>query len=207
MLPEDDADAFHLFMEWIYQGQIDPIDRSTPESIRAGSETRVKLYCFASKICLPDLMDDVMSVICGGYASIGQHMDFLSSVVHAFTNTDAESLIRRFMIDRIVYVQINNRVQPRYTKALYEAVSTCEDLGIDLLTRLGPLGKCLEHYDPLREDVFCRWHVHSGEKICRYPDPKSLPFDEGPIQRKSEVPCYGRRMSDEWNRVVNTSEG
>jgi hypothetical protein len=61
-LPEDNARAFSLFVEWAYKSNL------TPCRTRTHCESLFELYFFAEKICLPKLKDKVIDEIQTAYS-------------------------------------------------------------------------------------------------------------------------------------------
>jgi hypothetical protein len=69
-LPEVDAEAFDLLLEYIYRGYLRPVNmRKAPAYTTALTEQ----YAFAELMCNPDLMDHIMNEIASALKQMRPH--------------------------------------------------------------------------------------------------------------------------------------
>jgi hypothetical protein len=90
-LPEDDPNAFALFMDWIYRSKI-------PErKKRKDQATLYNLYIFAEKLCLDDLANATMDQIHNLADSLDHSFDQYSTLISkVYTETSFDSPLRKF---------------------------------------------------------------------------------------------------------------
>ncbi|KAK6609940.1 hypothetical protein H4I95_02999 [Botrytis cinerea] len=56
-LPEDDPEVFNMLVSWIYSDQVGPLEQKIGDD---GRWCVGNLYLLADKLCLPDLMDQIL---------------------------------------------------------------------------------------------------------------------------------------------------
>ena len=90
-LPEDDPNAFALFIDWIYRSKIPERKKKEDQA------TLYNLYIFAEKLCLDDLanatMDEIQKLVDSHDHSFDQHSTLISKV---YNETSSDSLLRKF---------------------------------------------------------------------------------------------------------------
>src|SRR5450756_2353201 len=102
-LPEDDADAFSLFMEWLYLGHLSPVKLDHHTTTSGPIYNRIKLYCFAEKHCLVDLMDYTMSSLMSNYTK-HTRLPTIEVMQYVYENTVVGSKLRAFIARSLRYI-------------------------------------------------------------------------------------------------------
>jgi hypothetical protein len=89
-LPEDDPNAFALFIDWIYRSKIPKGKKQEDQA------TLYNLYIFAEKLCLDDLanatMDQIQKLLDSFGSSFDEHSTLISKV---YIETSSDSPLRK----------------------------------------------------------------------------------------------------------------
>lgn len=172
-LPDDNAVIFSLFLHWLYVGSLLEIDlKDVPDMVRGPLFDRMKLYCFAEKICQNDLMDCSISSIIT-LCHTHDKLPTTDIIVWVYKNTLLGSNLRKLVARIFLYVlhQGENGNGDWSLKELSDAMSTIEDLRMDVMNLLRAaktedatrmLSKCP---DELRS---CMFHKHKSGEACLY---------------------------------------
>ena len=163
-LPEDDPEAFNLFVEWLYTDRLTdfgPCNKNTKDRILTGP---IKLYCFAEKYCITDLMDYTISFLINAY-NLSSCLPSCAQIQYSYENTAAASPIRKFMAWTVQYVIFSQDDKGSWpSQGLTTLLVCCEDLTLDFLQLSRKLnGKTV--LDPSRAEI-CQFHLHSKDKGC-----------------------------------------
>jgi hypothetical protein len=186
-LPDEYSDAFGLFVHWLYRDFLQPIDISkhNPPKYDVFLD-RVRLYCFAEKICLPTLMDYTMTTLMSGYSEHSEH-PLLEAAIAAYESSSPNSHIRTYMSKHFAwyiaqYSDSDSLAANRTSPCLAQTLIASQDLTADVLRYLrGTNGRGTKGYravpDPRGSDK-CQFHAHSSGEICLFKDKtlKSLNF-------------------------------
>lgn len=168
-LVEDDVDAFNLFVEWLYMDRFRPLDFSKHSFASGPIFDRVKLYCFADKICLHALMDYTISVLLAAYLKYERYPS-AEAAQYTFENTSSGSHLRTYMAYSVHYLIKNGTDEKNPVKNLHNAIAANDDLGTQVLQIFR--AKANSSAKTPREIAWCSLHIH--ENKCRFPDTKSL---------------------------------
>lgn len=173
-LEEDDPDAFDLFVQWLYKDRLLPIDvsKQTPDLDCGPFFDLIKLYYFAEKICLADLMDYVMSVLQAAYdKSVLEepYNDFetlvnLTVMKYVNQNTSPAAKLRLFMAEQYHHVTRPPGYEFRswYTMppSLVERPELAEDIDVmELIQSIQNQPPKMPMLGPMR-GPFCYYHIH-----------------------------------------------
>ncbi|KAI9792222.1 MAG: hypothetical protein M1835_008014 [Candelina submexicana] len=97
-LPEDDADAdaFELFVTWLYRGTVSPVRKSEDQSAAFKLVARyLRLYIFADTIRISELKNTAMDRILESY-QLNNTVPGRQDVKRIYGSTPAGSALRRF---------------------------------------------------------------------------------------------------------------
>ncbi|KUJ17041.1 uncharacterized protein LY89DRAFT_718733 [Mollisia scopiformis] len=160
-LPEDNIDAFKVYVTWLYRNIIE-VPKKAPIA-----PVLIRLFAFAEKYCLEELVDNTMDYLVG-HLHDKNAIPWLDLMVSSYASTHTKSKLR------ILMSRINLYVALRYTDAKWEAFNTdtvipflirCPDLTTDMFRLIkGSSGK--KAVDP--RSFSCEYHQHSSTKPCPY---------------------------------------
>ena len=164
-MPEDDADAFDLFVQWLYSGRLEYPDMALNTSTSGPMWNRFNLHCFAEKICLPDLMDYTMSSIMSACAR-GDKSPSLAVIGMVYGSTTHGSKLRQFFAHTVHFMIRNGGdLGPWPSSKLAQVMTDHEDLTLGVLQLLrnnsGPPSSPGQYQK-------CMFHVHGKEHACKY---------------------------------------
>jgi hypothetical protein len=127
-LPEDDPNAFALFVDWIYRSKIPA--RKEPED----QATLYNLYIFAEKVCLDGLanatMDQIRRLVDSLETLFDQHSALICKV---YTETSHGSPLQKFCSHRMAFDLWAEALVPKRESPLIDdtglemAWSVCKD--------------------------------------------------------------------------------
>jgi hypothetical protein len=90
-LPEDDPNAFALFIDWIYRSKVPAMHN------REDQVTLYNLYIFAEKLCLDDLANATMDQIQKLLGILDPSFDQSTALIRkVYTETSSQSPLRKF---------------------------------------------------------------------------------------------------------------
>jgi hypothetical protein len=153
-----------MFLEWLYSKRLAPINRpNTGTSAR--SLDLIRLYQFADKLCLLELVDYTMTIIASNYDHLGSYPS-QAAMNLAYQITGVGSGLRSFMLHFLIFIGerdhwdtwdcetniSDNDILVDYLKLKTELIS---DPSSFLLT------------DPRKEDR-CTWHRHAEGEACEF---------------------------------------
>jgi hypothetical protein len=167
-LPEDDPDAFGLFLEWVYGGGLlQPADMKKHTSTNGPIFDRVKLYCFAEKICLDRLVDYTMTSLLSAYSK-NKRSPSAMAISYAYEHSSSDSPLRKFALESFVQTAFNKEATWN-VKNLSDTMLSSEDLRIDFL-RLTMSGEALniKTATPPTKRSPCTYHVHNKDEDCPF---------------------------------------
>ena len=158
--------AFALFVQWLYRESITALDirkHNPPENDIFLD--RIRLYCFAEKICLLALMDLTMTILVSNYKKLGK-LPSDDAVNLAYQLSAPKSHIRAYMIRTIAY-SITISTSPSWTtEGLAGSLMTNAELTFYVVELLrGTRDRNLYHPHDFQK---CELHVHD-ESSQAYP--------------------------------------
>jgi hypothetical protein len=182
-LPDDDPNAFALFIDWIYRSKIPtmkPEDQATAYRVAI---TLYNLYIFAGKLCLDDLanatMDEIQKLVDSYWYPFGldQHSALISKV---YTETPSDSPLRKFCSHIMAFDLCTEKKSPKDellpidNTGLEKAWNVCKDhvdLFRDFWSHMLTI-EC-EPLDPFYTEVYprCYFHKHrdgSDRENCKW---------------------------------------
>jgi hypothetical protein len=166
-LPEDDPNAFALFVQWLYRDSLTPLDirkHSPPENDIFLD--RIRLYCFAEKILLPNLMDLTMTILFSNYKKLGK-MPTDEAVGLAYQHSGPKSPIRTFMTRSVAWSITQQTSTSWTTEGLAGTLMTSGELTYDVVELLRGTSS-VKLYGPCEVDR-CKLHVHEeSSQACQY---------------------------------------
>lgn len=165
-LPEDDPEVFSMFLEWLYSQRIARLGKSAPDS--TSSLDHIKLYCFAEKYCLSDLMDFAVSALFA-FLVDATCLPILTTIQYVYEHTASGSPIRPFMIQVLQYVAIHKSDSGYWkTDDLCNMMIGCRELTMDYLQLVRETNGVYIH-NPRKLDP-CLFHVHGEKEVCSVKD-------------------------------------
>ncbi|KAF7893852.1 hypothetical protein EAF00_007366 [Botryotinia globosa] len=154
-LPFRSPKLFDMIIEWVYIGNLDSVEDTTPHS------TMYSLYQLAEFIELPNAMDRIMDSIRSGH----YEKDFFigaRSVEDIYNNTCLNSQLRAYAIELFVYnlrgdTEEEDEVISNHAVSSLLSVAGFTDDFISLSRKI-----TIE--DPRKSG--CRFHVHGEDDLC-----------------------------------------
>lgn len=172
-LPEDDCDVFNLFLEWLYIRRLPAIDVAVHDKFKLSNPNkspfihRIKLYCFAEKLCLSSLMDYTMTVLMESYLTLRRLPSF-AAMDQIYKHTSSSSPLRRFvaMNAHYIIVTMDDTDHSGYwnTTDLTAVMNANSDLVADVLKLMRKTYKA-EVFSPKMLKP-CLFHVHEKDGSC-----------------------------------------
>ncbi|KAF7929325.1 uncharacterized protein EAE98_005244 [Botrytis deweyae] len=173
-MPEDDPEAFELFLHWLYRGEVRRATKLTD------IDQFLKLYVFSEKLCLNEVANKTMDAI--------QEMNYdlytlpkcsLEQLDGVWRNTSSTSPLRKWLIHLLVYNVWDHegsgtpekKTFPLKTEeliSLWQLFKDHEDLYASFFTQLHkhaadnppPFGFDFNDSSP------CAYHRHSEGEVC-----------------------------------------
>jgi len=166
-MPEDDPDVFNLFVQWLYAARLCVPDMTKNTATSGPMWTRFKLYCFAEKICLPELMDYTMSSIMSACVR-GDKSPSIEVMRMVYGGTKQGSRLRLFTA-HVLHFLIRNGgdLGPWPSSKLAQVMNEHEDLTVNVLQLLRDNSKAPSHPGHYPK---CMFHVHTKNHTCKYKD-------------------------------------
>lgn len=162
-LPEEDEDAFILFVEWVYSGHFTAFDITHHVPDGGPFLARILLYGFAEKICLSPLMDYTITSLKSNYHHY-KRSPSQTAMKRAYQCTGPGSLLRKFMAMNLHHQIVAAAPMNWPTIQLYGVMMECSELGIDTLNLMRQtLSKEMKS---LKSLSVCLFHVHADEERC-----------------------------------------
>ncbi|CZR57454.1 uncharacterized protein PAC_07343 [Phialocephala subalpina] len=163
-LPDDGIGTFHLFLEWLYRGALRPADMAKHTTTSGPLFNRVKLYCFAEKICSTELMDYTMTELVALYRK-NYKLVSIPAVEWIYESTSPESLLRKFAA--LSYIRVVSKgVEEKWPMSLVaETLRSSGEPARDVLQlmRSGETGS-----EPPSMLDPCHFHHHKQGADCPY---------------------------------------
>ncbi|KAF7922965.1 hypothetical protein EAE99_007156 [Botrytis elliptica] len=184
-MPEDDPEAFELFVHWLYRGEVRRATKCT-DSVQF-----FQLYIFAEKLCLNELANKTMDAI----QAIIKDLDdppqcTLEQMDGVWRNTSSTSPLRKWLIHVLIfdvwghdYVWDDEgsgtpeeKTLPVITEVLisfWQLFKDHEDLYASFFTQLhkhpeGNSPPCAFDFNDSRP---CTYHRHSEGEVCHFKTP------------------------------------
>jgi hypothetical protein len=173
-LPEEDPDLFALLIHWVYTGCLKPIDinqyQTSADPDSDAFLDRIKLYGYAEKICLPLLMDYIMTNLMAAYDKLRKYPS-LKTAIAAFEISFPDSHIRKFMSQSVAWYiadasTYNKAKIARDPADVAQAMAECQDLAVDVIKHLSGLNSTSVS-NPLNASK-CDFHQHKFVGECAY---------------------------------------
>lgn len=167
-MPEDDPDAFNLFVEWLYMGRLQPVNIDKHTTTGGPIFDRIKLYCFAEKHCLGDLMDYTMSSLMSNYTKYKKLPTF-AAMTYAYQHTAAGSKLPFFVAHALRYI-ISDLSGVAYwpSEEIDRIMVDIEELMMDVL----PLMRSDRQHEMVPWSPAylqkCTFHMHEKGDACPY---------------------------------------
>ncbi|TVY15019.1 hypothetical protein LARI1_G006903 [Lachnellula arida] len=161
---EDNPESFGLLLGWVYEGSLPPLKIAPKEGEENFnlSWNCAKLYALCDKLCIPELMDQVMD------AYLQRHRDnhttpSESSMEHIYSIMGSGSFLRRYIAYTCAFVIPSGIEDEWKIEELAELMATVPDLARDV-TRITreTRGKVV---DP-RKLPNCNFHTHQKDIPC-----------------------------------------
>lgn len=166
-LPDDDPDAFGLFLEWLYVGRIPPIPRKSISNNEERTKMhldRIKLYCFAEKIMAPTIMDSTITSIIRAHIRNNTSPGFLT-IEFAYQNSPSTSCLRKYM-SLVVHDLTTSSLVGWSNEEFHNFLMKLGEGMMDLVGLLrGSSGQVTS--DPHKLPI-CTFHAHSEKEVCRF---------------------------------------
>ena len=161
-LPEDDPEAFSIFLEWLYSGSILPPGKDDNSKLVLNDQ--IKLYCFAEKYCLAQLMDYTISASIA-FLNERKGLPTCDHIEMAYNHTASGSPLRRFMVLSMQYVIVNMDGSKNWkTEDVAALMGRCTDLSFDFLTLMRNTNRKV--YTSPTELGPCAFHAHGDKAPC-----------------------------------------
>ncbi|KAI9712190.1 MAG: hypothetical protein M1812_006924 [Candelaria pacifica] len=161
-LPDDDPDAFELFVNWLYGARLVPIRYFFHHKlVEKDVITLCKLHVLASKLCIEPLMNLVIDDIRRYNRLWGTHT---SNIVRQYisANAVAPSPLLHYIAHEIAYELSGD---PEKYCSYEKLLRGNNELSSIILCITFASGKERVLLDPAREGI-CLFHKHKGRKSC-----------------------------------------
>ncbi|THV48588.1 hypothetical protein BGAL_0239g00100 [Botrytis galanthina] len=170
-MPEDNPEAFELFIHWLYRGEVRSATKLTDV------DQFLQLYIFAEKLCLNELANKTMDAI----QAISDDLDespqcSLEQLDGVWRNTSSESPLRKWLIRILVYDvwawdDEGLSIFPLDTEktiSLWPLFKDHEDLYAHFFAQVHKYAAyysppCACHFNDLKP---CAYHRHSEGEVC-----------------------------------------
>jgi hypothetical protein len=165
-LPDDDPTAFALFLEWLYRRKYAPLDIHD----RNAFTDRIKLYCFADKIDVLELMDYTMTVLISNYQKHGKVPGAAAARI-AYQCSGPGSHIRGFVALCLAATLVGTEedVLATPTSEKFLALMTeVYELGLDMIRLMRKQDCCPMPLAKLLALPKCHFHVHVDGEECEF---------------------------------------
>ena len=164
-LPEDDPNAFEVFIGWLYRGTVN----TTPSPERFISVLLTKLFFFAEKYGIVPLMDNAMDLIVDNQR--GRSVSFLPSHYKwVYEKTRQASKIRLYVAHTCAYLILTTNTDSTSglwsNENLQKVLSSTFDLLHDVLALMRQKNG-IEVPHP-RDMPPCTFHQHADNEKCPY---------------------------------------
>lgn len=180
-LPEDDIDAFALFVKWLYAGELPSArelrnfktdtDRSFNETSLSNPEVHVpslriallRLHVFAEKICETELADYVMTTLLDLFRTT--ECPSVSELTDLYPHTTPESPLRKFIVHYLhfhLYCKVNRSNLGVFAGMFAAALDSSDELATDIDMRISEaLATGKRTRNPI-EHRNCYFHLHAS---------------------------------------------
>lgn len=178
-LPEDDANAFTTLLEWVYRGGFYVFSPDEPRLSDYNDNATLslyKLYGLADKLCLPDLMDYIMTSLLFHWESNGI-VPGRVGITAGFDGSPPGSPMRLLMakfLHMYYMVMINTREESKYTTEQLSATIVhhpeLAKLFVDVLVGDSWAFKWNDDRLVIWTFSYCEFHVHAKdeEETCPF---------------------------------------
>ena len=118
-MPEDSEFAVSLLIDFLYRGYLPAF-----ESVDNVESILFPLYCLAEEICLPILVDRVITLIISLTPLL--RVVTAKATLEIFANTHQGSQFRRYAVESFTWFHLNRVTQPGQFEAVEEYLQTAE---------------------------------------------------------------------------------
>jgi hypothetical protein len=171
-LPEDSPEAFELMLEWCYKGKL-PQCGDVPAQFRKDAcWKRLKVYCFAEKYNIIQLMDHSIDFLLGYLKKDRQRLP-PQWCIYAYDNSPGGSLLRILISRHCYYSILHSSVEGRYASTSFSSTAP-PDLVHDIFAHMRTLSKLtvVKEINPVTAWTLsdCTYHCHTiaGDARCPY---------------------------------------
>lgn len=163
-LPEDDPEAFHVFLEWLYTSRITQPTNLNEDNTFTWTWSYIKVYCFAEKYCLSELMNQAVSTLILTMSEHAQLPD-CEEMRYVYAHSSSGSHLRRYMALCLQYEILKISSTGCWeNEKLCELMTSCGDLTMDFLI-LSRECNSKELKEPSHMNP-CDFHIHEVEGEC-----------------------------------------
>ncbi|KAI9720199.1 MAG: hypothetical protein M1812_003017 [Candelaria pacifica] len=161
-LLEDDADAFELFVTWLYRGTVSPARKFDDQSNTFKLVARyLRLYMFADTIGVRELKNIVLDRI-QECCLLNNTVPGKQDVKRIYGSTLEGSLLRRFTIKSVAWKLQQFGEWFDHKPSMTEAIREYPDFAMDLISLL----QSRELIPDPRRPSECEYHDHAVGELC-----------------------------------------
>lgn len=176
-LPEDDPEAFNVFLEWLYTSRLTQPNDLQEADMFTWTWSYLKVYCFAEKYCLSELMNHAVSTLILTMSANSQLPD-AEEMAYVYENSSSGSHLRRFMALCLQFEVLRlDSTGCWENDKLCELMTSCKDLTMDFLT-LSRQCNSKALMEPSKMNP-CDFHIHEAEDECVVKNDPTLPRWKG----------------------------
>lgn len=182
-LPEDDPQAFELFVRWLYTRAMSPpggagtsasasasTSTSTPPSFITSHppiQTWLRLYVLACKLLVAEL-ENICVNAAWRYYNVGTRRPDIRDVQYIYENTPEGSGMRRLLQERLTLGMFRGRQHNPVTAEWREVLNETPDLGFDIVNEISGFHWISGGNVPARTgSEECAFHRHEKGAGCR----------------------------------------
>jgi hypothetical protein len=166
ILKEEDVDTFNLFVEWLYMGHLRPVDITKHTAESGPLLNRIKLYCFADKYCISDLMDYAITSCISNY-DLHNRLPGAPAARYVYSNTPTGSHMRKYIALTFHYIIKCCSADVWATEDISKVMQECPDLLLDVLRLMREGGSALPQ--KLGGLTKCAFHAHEDTpRFCPF---------------------------------------
>lgn len=175
-LPEDDPQAFELFVRWLYTRAMSPPSTNAATTTtmtlpfttsHPPIQTWLRLYVLASKLLVAEL-ENICVNAAWRYYNVGTRRPDIRDVQYIYENTPEGSGMRRLLQERLTLGMFRGRQNNPVTAEWREVLNETPDLGFDIVNEISGFHWISGGNVPARTgSEECAFHRHEKGEGCR----------------------------------------
>ncbi|ROV97720.1 hypothetical protein VMCG_07433 [Cytospora schulzeri] len=178
-MPEDDPQAFELFVRWLYMRTLVPQAVTSPTTTanllfrHAGGAAAcindsLHLYVLASKLLIEDLENACVD-IAHAYYGVGMRRPDIKDVQYIYDNTVPGSGMRKLLRERLTLGLFKGRQHNPVTAEWRDIMNETPDLGFDIINEVAAYNWIAGGNAPARAIADkCAYHRHDRSEASTY---------------------------------------